>query len=101
MLSFVALRQASLWRERPIRRLCFEGYRCYVEDRIVDVEDFFWDDDRFLFTDGSALHGLYRGIGVATIEADEIGKERIRRYLKMRVPEGMRHLSSIAEYLGC
>ena len=82
--------------------LCDEGigdYEWFVQGVLVDVNDFRWDPDMPVFADGSALHGLYPGLEVASIGAFQFGCNGVSKYIKMRLPRNMRQLSGTAEFL--
>ena len=76
-----------------------EDYECWIKGEVVDFNDFWWDPDMPVFTDGSALHGLYPGLGVASIGAFQFGRDGVTKYIQMRLPKEMRQLSGTAEFL--
>jgi hypothetical protein len=49
--------------------------------------------------DGSALHGLYPGLEIASIGAFQFGRDGVTKCIKMRLPKEMRQLSGTAEFL--
>ena len=96
--TWADFKQAILLKTRP---LCDEGigdYECFVQGVLVDVNGFWWDPDVPVFTDGSALHGLYPGLEVASIGAFQFGCNGVSKYIRMRFPRDMRQLSGTAEF---
>lgn len=96
--SWEDFRTALFEVQKPTKEEALEGYECFWGRDRVDAADFWWDPDLPVFTGGSALHGLYPGLEVATIGAFQFGRSGTR-YLRMRVPEAMRQLPGTAEYL--
>ena len=60
-------RQALVYKVRPKCDPGPEDYECWIKGEVDDFKDFWWDPDVPVFTDGSALHGLYPGLEVASI----------------------------------
>jgi hypothetical protein len=82
-------RQALVYKARPKCDAGLEDYECWVQVELVDFKDFWWDPDVPVFTDGSALHGLYPGLEVASIEAFQFGRNGVSKYIKRRLPKEM------------
>ncbi len=91
--SWEEFRKAVQFKTRPCCAAGVGDYECFVQGSLVDVNEFWWDSDMPVFTDGPALHGLYPGLAVALIGAFQFGCNGVSKYIRIRLPREMRQLS--------